>query len=541
MKNLIKHLTAIVLPVLCAINLKNLKKHVSAFILPLLFGFFPLFFLYAQNAEEMVIRDIFIPLLLVTGFAITATTLLGFILKSFIKSAFITALLLFSYFSYGHVLRILPVIQLTLGTLVIGTRHFLFLLWIAVLSPVIILIIKTKRDFTQLLHILTAIGGFLILIQVVQAGFVLATRKKVHISENVSSSINAKVKYLPDIYYIIMDGYGGSEILREMYGFDNSSFLAFLKEKGFYVPDESFSHYCQTILSLCAILNMNYIDILGDFDVTSKDRIPVSQKLQNNEVVKLLKTAGYSIVGFESGYYHTNLAEVDAFIEPSGSMSEFENVLLTTTMFPFTQTEENSLFTKHRKKVLYTLDKIPKITEVESPKFVYAHIVSPHPPFIFDENGHPVQYTKFFHMADGSSYTGRNEEIIKSYRKGYSGQITFITELIKIMINKIFERYPGEKPVILLMADHGPGSGLDWKSLENTNIRERFSILQAYYLPGHEGKNTYENISPINMFRVIFNIYLGTRFKVLPNKIYYTTWSRPYDFHEITGQLVVGK
>ncbi|MCW8966291.1 MAG: hypothetical protein OQK82_06365, partial [Candidatus Pacearchaeota archaeon] len=329
-----------------------------------------------------------------------------------------------------------------------------------------------------------------------------------------------------------MDAYGSKDILSEIYGIDNSEFINFLKNKGFYVPEKSYSHYCQTIFSLGAILNMDYIDTLGDFDPSFTDRIPISRKLRDNQVVKYFRAAGYSIGAFDTGYSHTILKDPDVFYKPTGTVSEFENVLLSTTMLPVAQTDENSLFAKHRKRVLYILDKIPKIYEIDSPRFIFAHIISPHPPFVFDEKGEPMEQSKSFHFWDGSHYINSKGGGKENYLKGYSGQVRYITKLLEIMIERIFERYPENKPVIIIQGDHGPGSGLNWGSLENTNIKERFSILHTYYLPDHEGNPTYNSIIPINMFRVIFNTYLGTRLPLLPRKNYFTRWAQPYNFQD---------
>jgi len=39
----------------------------------------------------------------------------------------------------------------------------------------------------------------------------------------------------PDIYYIVLDGYGRSDRLEEYFGYDNSAFTAALAERGFHV------------------------------------------------------------------------------------------------------------------------------------------------------------------------------------------------------------------------------------------------------------------------------------------------------------------
>jgi hypothetical protein len=64
----------------------------------------------------------------------------------------------------------------------------------------------------------------------------------------------------PDIYYIILDGYGRADMLQALYGFDNSMFVNALEQRGFVVASESQSNYHRTLLSLSSSLNMQYLD-----------------------------------------------------------------------------------------------------------------------------------------------------------------------------------------------------------------------------------------------------------------------------------------
>ena len=75
----------------------------------------------------------------------------------------------------------------------------------------------------------------------------------------------------PDIYYIILDGYGRSDVLKNEYGYDNSDFLNALRDLGFTVSECSQSNYAQTQMSLASSLNFNYIDVLSDRFVPGSD------------------------------------------------------------------------------------------------------------------------------------------------------------------------------------------------------------------------------------------------------------------------------
>jgi hypothetical protein len=47
----------------------------------------------------------------------------------------------------------------------------------------------------------------------------------------------------------------------------------------------------------------------------------------------------------------------------------------------------------------------------------------------------------------------------------------------------------------------------------------------------------YPSITPVSFFRVIFVAYFGANYHLLPDKIYYSPQSNPYDFTEITDQI----
>jgi hypothetical protein len=75
-------------------------------------------------------------------------------------------------------------------------------------------------------------------------------------------------------------------------------------------------------------------------------------------------------------------------------------------------------------------------------------------------------------------------------------------------------------PVIIVQGDHGP-----WLQ----GKERRLSILNAYYLPGHAAAVS-DSITPVNTFRVIFNLYLGGDFDLLPNPSYFSPVPDQYNF-----------
>ena len=185
----------------------------------------------------------------------------------------------------------------------------------------------------------------------------------------------------------------------------------------------------------------------------------------------------------------------------------------------------------HRNRILYTFDHLPDIAAMDGDYFVVAHIVAPRPPFVFGPNGEEIYNARGYSMADGDSYVGTPD-----YLEGYRQQLIYTNKLAERMIAEILDA-SSLPPIIIVQADHGPGSGLVWESVEDTILRERMSILNAYYLPGADPDVIYATITPVNSFRVIFNQYFGTEFELLDDKNFFSTASRPYVFSDVTDQV----
>lgn len=346
----------------------------------------------------------------------------------------------------------------------------------------------------------------------------------------------------PNIYYIILDGYGRADMLKEIYGHNNNELLDYLVGKGFYVADNSYSNYNQTGLSLASSLNLHYLDhLMVHLDETSDNRIPLRNLIQDNNVSTFLKQQGYTFVAFSSGYFFTEIKAADIVLSDSWSLSEFQNTLLGTTPIPVILNQfapalsQNDL---HRNRILYIFEELAHPPEIVPPIFVFAHILAPHPPFVFGENGEPINDDRVFSILDGSHYTDEFKEGRAEYIANYKRQLTFINKQLIKTVDAILANSP-TPPVIIIQGDHGPGSKLAWENPNDTNTdyRERMAILNAYYFPEANHALLYEEISPVNSFRVVFNHYFGTDYPLLEDNAYFSSWSQPYKFIDVNDKI----
>ncbi len=116
----------------------------------------------------------------------------------------------------------------------------------------------------------------------------------------------------PDIYYIILDGYGSEDVLRQRYDVDIAPFLAELEDSGFYIAANSTSNYAQTTLSMASSLNMTYLQYLKDLvNPDSGDQHLLPPLIQHSLVRQQTEGLGYRWVAFETDYRRTEIT--DAF------------------------------------------------------------------------------------------------------------------------------------------------------------------------------------------------------------------------------------
>jgi hypothetical protein len=337
----------------------------------------------------------------------------------------------------------------------------------------------------------------------------------------------------PDIYYIILDGYGREDILKELYHYDNSSFSQALNNRGFNITAQSQSNYIQTILSLASSLNMEY---LSGTPSTLPIRGQLMGLIDQSRTRIFLELIGYQYVAFSTAFPPTDLINADYYYSPPGvgKSHDLEALLLINTVFnPFIEQGWIKVpITKYsagQERVNYIFTSLEKeVPLIKRPKFVFAHIVAPHPPFIFDQKG-PVTPDELLFLQGADTFQGSIDE----YKQGYISDLMYVNQRIIKSIDGILANSK-TPPIIIIQADHGPDAYMNWTTGISTCLKERFSILNAYYFPNQSPIQPPEDITPVNTFAVIFNSYFGTDIDLKENHQYFATWENPFPFTDVT-------
>lgn len=511
---------------------------------PFLFAIFPVLFLFAHNLEQFRTSMIVGPMVVTTCIALVSWCLLSFILRDKSKSGFIVSLFLFLFFSYGICYLEMRTFMAGLGgRYVIGTSLHVLVIWAIIFALGVYAVVKTHRSLHNPTNVANIVAGALVLMQLINVGsHALKTRSvgrgsvAVRAIEMEPADVSDS-SMLPDIYYIILDGYARADVLEEIYQYDNAEFLGYLSAEGFYVAHESRSNYCQTVLSLASSLNLMYLDSLVDeIGVEYVGRGQVTDMVRNSIVADFLRRHGYEIVAFASGYHRTEMRSADRYLAARWYPNEFQVALLNMTPLPLLMRSPYDMHHWHRERILYTLDHLADLSELEGPVFVFAHVIAPHPPFVLGRNGEAIDPEHQFMLSDGNHLIGRWGFTRDEYVSRYRDQLIFINSRVKAAVDGILSRSP-RPPIIILQADHGPGSMLDWEDPDSTYFKERLSVLNAYYLPDDGEACLYDEITPVNTFRVIFNCYLGTDYELLEDESYFSTVHRPYAFINVTADV----
>jgi hypothetical protein len=488
---------------------------------PVVIAAYPVLALFGVNASSIPLGDLWRPLGIAVAVGVVLLLLGAGIFRSWERGAFVATLVAIA-------LWIIQPLESQFTLLGLGTAA------LCASVPVLAILIATRKSAppTRFLNLAGVVLAVLTLGQIALAYSSRIARLPIPIA----SSSHDRAKAEPNVYYIILDGYGRSDTVKRTVGLDNSEFISGLKSRGFYVADKSRSNYCQTAISLGSSLNFTMIpDLVGKLDPQSSDRELLYELVQDDEALKIYSKAGYSTAAITTGFQGLDHYKCDLPYPGPQIYSVFETAVLNKTPLANSDRVVGSMFDARRRTLQAAFDNMVTLaTRAVKPRFIIAHVLAPHPPFVFGPNGEPRRNGPFG-FWDGSDYM----EFVgtpKSYAKGYRDQATYLGKMVLAMVDKVVAASP-TPPVIILQGDHGSKHNLSQNSLEKTDLQECFSNLTAVYGPQDLQKQMYPTITPVNLLRIATNYVTGSKLPAKPDRSYFSPFSFPYRFTDVTDRL----
>ena len=338
-----------------------------------------------------------------------------------------------------------------------------------------------------------------------------------------------------------MEEYGSQSVLHDDFNYDNSPFLNALRDRGFYIADQSTANYLKTAPSIQSARDMQYLDgpTLLSQAKTQADWGPLYTDLKAPfEVQEFLDSAGYRFI--YAGTFWDPMgthpsAEINYVYE--GLTSEFLDVLQQATiMRAFADLGPQASVDWRRNRwdqTLYELRSLQRASGLGGPKFIHAQLALDHEPYVFH--------------ADGSFVT-LDEAQNTTYEAQYVDQLKYTNTQMLAWVDQLLNVPADRRPLIVLLSDEGPWPlgyrqderGFDWTTATPAELKQKFGILNAVYLPGMTAKEAglYPTITPVNEFRVLLGSYFGLDLPVLPDRNYiWPNQSHIYDYIDVTDKV----
>jgi len=482
-----------------------------------LFATLPFLLLFQENIQDLHLQDIVLPIL----FSVGILFIHWIILRKFIgsdKSALILSFLIIILISFAYVRSSLWKINWATGEI---EAHFLSqnIILIPIFIPIVILgiIFISKKKISSKITTIMNIIGFVVLLSIITQIGIFYIEHNATVDE-VKSYFDIEIPIVnenqkPNIYFIVLDSYPGESRLNGFYNYDNSEYYEQLRERGFYLQTSTFSNYPNTEFSVPSMLNMNYVD-----------SIIKEKKFQNLLLMKDLSIDSIAADIFRENDYQLFSYGVNdyTYLKHGENLCIKKSILKDDILNTFSEMYipissirnflEIHYIANHADNILCTIESLKNFNpDSNEPFFIYAHMMFPHGPYIFDSSGNIIDEVT------------ENKKI----KFAFLDQVKFVNKFSIEIIDSIQNKDPNA--VIILTSDHGDRIGLG--DIELKNYIAGMNVMTALSFP-EKNLSVQEKITNVNLFRILFNTYFDTEFEILENRIFWYDSSNPSERYE---------
>jgi hypothetical protein len=336
-----------------------------------------------------------------------------------------------------------------------------------------------------------------------------------------SPAVATAAEERPDIFLLLLDGYPRGDTLRS-WGYDNSAFERSLAARGLAVSDDAHTNYPQTALVLPTMFHMRHASEIAAISGQPSDvmvqRRAVRASLSDPPALEYIEDLGYTTLSAGNPGSYMTLG-TQRYLDPGGA-SIFEHQLVDRTAFsglslPF-------LLDSYRERTLVTLDQLPSLAADAGSVLMFAHLIAPHTPFVFDRDGeYPIlPCDRCHHFAIQAEDSGMTTA---EFRRSYADQLHYLNERVLESVDGIIEGSPDA--VIVIFSDHGSRS-------DRPVDEEWYRTFFAARTPDHPDLFA-DDARPLDIFPALLGAYFGIEVETPPDRHYLAPRGRlPLDIVE---------
>lgn len=500
---------------------------------PLVFAVWPVVALYQHNVNEVPVQQPAELAALAAGVALVILVVLTLVLRDARRAGLVTSVVVVAVMLWGTARD------------AASDPPWLIAVWLGVAALLIVLFLTARsvaRELTIIASALALVVFALAFVPLLRANAPALASMRVPPAptENFEELVGqwSAEEEPRDIFYLVFDRYGSQDSMQQRFGMDLSGFFDGLAQRGFRETPDSKANHLRTAQSLASTFNLQYHhDLARRYGPNTGNLLPIYDKLQDHAVGRLLRNRGYEYVHIGAWWDPTQENPHADVNFPYERQSDFELELFRSTLLSyFERRPQGRSLAEQSRHVPYDgalqqFQDLRRAAARPGPTFVFAHILLPHEPFVFDAEG---------------NYVDLDTEATRTREQNYSEQTTYTNTLIDGLLDDLLDVPAEQTPIMVLTADEGPHpvrfkadeENFDWAQATDAELTEKLSVLNAYLLPSADEAALYDSISPVNTWRVIFNSYFGADLPLLEDRSYvFRNESRVYDFVDVTDRL----
>lgn len=440
--------------------------------------------------------------------------------------------LAFVFFFEPQIRRVLLLLpgaywRLPLGPLGLSVGKFLTV-GICAFLPVLALLLgwrlhRTPRRVVNLCLNLLLLGLFLSSTSAVLLGWHRALAAAPPPDFTPQNARGIEPDQYPDIVHVVLDAYARDDVYQKLTGENDAPMTELLGQWDFQVAKHTISNFPMTHGSMFSLMNFDY----------PRDTVVLYGKaLRNSAAVRQLRHLGYhievdSMVGIGNPRDNTIflVVFVDLFWHRTlwGSVRE---VLYRHGWLDIRR--KGTFFRRQFERAMHRLAALPEGRD--RPTYFQAHVLGPHPPFVFDAQGRPIYVTDLVSDQEIHQDQQRNRALgmasFDEYGMYYADQARHSRRMLEEALTGFFAGRRSRPSIVIVQSDHGPGVLLLPFHPEQGKMPFSFANYLAIHVCPPLTFTLPAATTPVNIFPLLFNQIFGMSLPMREDRHFLTGWGR---------------